>query len=368
MRLAIAASTIALIAAPAAGADAKIEQTVARHVRTIVPADGAGGVAVALRLDGRALFFNYGWADRATKRPITSDTLFNLASLRKVFEATLLAQAVHNGELTLDEPVAKYVSELEQASDISRVTLGQLATNTSGLLLSQDHPPWPDWGYTLSEFIRTLNDWKADKPLGTQHTYTHAGYILLQLALERRYGLPIDQLIEQRILQPLAMTSTTLPRGDNSPRGRLTTEEKRRAVQGYTDDGTVLGEPGSQESYYHWPGTGQMYSSPRDMAVFLAANLGELPVEQSLREAMTLAQQGIVSIGPRNLQALAWEILFGEAPTIVEKYGGLQNASAYIGMMPRDKLGIVILGNRGNQYPNEVGRRIMLDLAAARTR
>ena len=97
MRLAIAAATIALIAAPAAGADAQIEQTVARHVSTIVPADGAGGVAVALRLDGRALFFNYGWADRATKRPITSNTVFNLASLRKVFEATLLAQAVQDG-------------------------------------------------------------------------------------------------------------------------------------------------------------------------------------------------------------------------------------------------------------------------------
>jgi beta-lactamase class C len=209
---------------------------------------------------------------------------------------------------------------------------------------------------------------ESDKPPGTQHTYTHAGYILLQLALERRYRLPIDQLIEQRILRPLAMTSTTLPRGDNSPRGHLTTEEKRLAVQGYADDGKPLGQPGSQESYYHWPGTGQMYSSPRDMAVFLAANLGEVPVEQSLREAMTLAQQGTVSIGPRNLQALAWEILFGDAPTIVEKYGGLQNASAYIGMMQRDKLGIVILGNRGNQYPNEVGRRIMLDLTAARMR
>jgi|AmaraimetFIIA100_FD_contig_121_226299_length_9924_multi_7_in_0_out_0_4 beta-lactamase class C len=161
MRLAITAATVVLIAAPAASADAQIEQTVARHISTIVPADGAGGVAVALRLDGRALFFNYGWADRATKRPITSDTLFNLASLRKVFETTLLAQAVHNRELTLDEPVAKYVSELEQASDIGRVTLGQLATHTSGLLLPQDHPPWPHWGYTLSEFIRTLNDWKA---------------------------------------------------------------------------------------------------------------------------------------------------------------------------------------------------------------
>ena len=103
------------------------------------------------------------------------------------------------------------------------------------------------------------------------------------------------------------------------------------------------------------------------MALFLAANLGEMPVEQSLREAM-LAQQGIVTIGPRNRQGLAWEISFGDEPTIIEKYGGLHNASAYIGMMPRRKLGIVILGNRGNQYPNEVGRRIMLDLAAPRPR
>jgi beta-lactamase class C len=43
---------------------------------------------VALRIEGRSLFFNYGCADRANKRPITTDTLFNLASLRKVFEAT----------------------------------------------------------------------------------------------------------------------------------------------------------------------------------------------------------------------------------------------------------------------------------------
>jgi hypothetical protein len=76
---------------------------------------------------------------------------------------------------------------------------------------------------------------------------------------------------------------------------------------------------------------------------------------------MALAQHGIVTIGPRNEQALAWEISFGDEPIIIEKYGG-------IGMMPRRKLGIVILGNRGNQYPNEVGRRIMLDLAAPRPR
>jgi len=366
MRVATMAAIMALIAAPAAGADAQIEQTVARQVRAIVPADGAGGVAVALRIEGRTFFFNYGWADHSAQRPITSDTLFNLASLRKVFEATLLAQGVRKGELRLEEPVAKYVTELKPESDIGRVTLGQLATHTSGLLLPQDHPPWPNWGYTLPQFIAALNAWKPDKPPGTQHLYTHAGYVLLQLALERRYGAPIDELIAQRLLQPLGMTSTIVPGHDED--AHLPPEYAPRAVQGYAEDGTALREPGSRESYYHWPGTGQMYSSARDMAIFLAANLGELPIERSLWEAMASAQHGVVTIGRGSRQALAWEVSFADAPTIVEKYGGLHNASTYIGMMPRRELGIVILGNRGNQYPNEVGRRVMLELATPRRR
>jgi beta-lactamase class C len=365
MRFLVAVALTALIAGPSVAADRDAERIVTRHVASMVPPDGAGGVAVALRIEGRSLFFNYGWADRASNRPITTDTLFNLASLRKAFEATLLAQAVRNGDLRLDDPVAKYVVELQQGGDIRQVTLGQLATHTSGLLLPQDHPPWPDWGYTLSEFIRTLNAWKADKAPGQRHLYTHAGFVLLQLALERRYAMPIDELIDQPVLQPLGMTSTMLPRGDDGPRGRLTPEHKSRAVQGYADDSGPIGQPGEQTSYYHWPGTGQMYSSPRDMMAFLTANLNELPVDQSLRDAMALAHRNVVRIGPRNWQALAWEI-FGRGPSIIEKYGGLNNASAYIGLMPSRKLGIVVLGNRGNQYPNEPGRRILVELAGTR--
>jgi beta-lactamase class C len=106
-----------------------------------------------------------------------------------------------------------------------------------------------------------------------------------------------------------------------------------------------------------------MFSSPRDMAVFLAANLGELPVERALRDAMALAHRGVLAIGPRNRQALAWEVLSGDGSAIVEKYGGLYNASAYVGMVPSRRLGVVILGNRGNQYPHEVGRPLLLELA-----
>jgi len=372
MRYVTGALVAALTAAPievageGSGIDpGALQRIITRHINTIVPADGAGGVAVAVLIDGRTSYFNYGWADLASKRPITTDSLFALASLRKVFEATLLAQAVRQGELGLDDAVAAHVAELRQGGDIRRVTLGQLATHTSGLLFPQDHPPWPDWGYSLPEFIGALNAWKADaehEP-GKQHTYTHAGFVLLQLALERRLGAPIDELIEQRITRPLGMGSTPLPRLDDSPRGNLSPEHKRRAVQGYAEDGEPFGVPGDQQGYYYWPGTSQMYSSARDMAAFLAANLGERAVDRSLREAIELAHRGVVTISPHNLQGLAWEIGYGDGSTIVEKYGGLYNASAYIGMMPSRKLGIVILANRGNLYPNEVGRSIMLELA-----
>ena len=107
------------------------------------------------------------------------------------------------------------------------------------------------------------------------------------------------------------MASTMLPRRDDSPRGRLSPEHRRRAVQGYADDGEPVGEPGDQQGYYHWPGTSQMYSSPRDMAVFLAANLGECRSTGRCGRRCELAQQGVVTIGPRNQQALAWEIIVG---------------------------------------------------------
>src|SRR5947209_15587921 len=148
--------TLALVAAPVVGSramtDGEVERLVAQDIAPMVPADRAGGAAVAVRIEGRTLLFNYGFADRAAGRPITSDSLFNLASVRKAFEAALLAEAVRRGELTLEDPVAKYVPELQHGGYVTRITLGQLATHTSGLLLPTDHPPWPHTQYRLADF------------------------------------------------------------------------------------------------------------------------------------------------------------------------------------------------------------------------
>jgi beta-lactamase class C len=356
-----------IVATTAARGDigAKVEATVAREIKAILPADGIGGAAVAVRIEGRTWFFNFGVADVASWRPITSDSLFNIASLRKLFEATLIAQAVQQGELGLDDPAARYVTELQQGGTIRRVTIGQLATYTSTLLLRQDHEPWPDWGYTLPEFIATLNAWKPERGLepGQEHIYTHAGYVLLQLVLERRFATPIGELIAQRLLRPLGLAATVLPARGADGRAELAPALMARTVQGYGQDGVPIGTPGDQQGYYHFPGTGQMFSTARDLAAFLAAQFGERPELADLQKAMALTQRPVVPYGPRSWQALAWEVNYEFDPPIVEKVAGLNNTSGYIGMMPARKLGIVILANRGSLHAAAVGRRILPALA-----
>jgi beta-lactamase class C len=354
---------IVMAATSRAGSDGDVARIVARHIGT-VPGK-PGGIAVAVRANGRTWFFNYGMADRS--RPITSDMLFNLGSVGKALDTSLLALADQQGELSLDDPVAKHVVELQQGGDIRRITLRQLATYTSGLVLPQDHPPWPKETFTLPRFIAKLNSWASDQDHepGKQMIYSHAGFVLLHLALERRFGVPFDQLIAQRLLKPLDLRSTTLPVASANtklnPRGEIPEAFRRRAVQGYSEHRTPIGAPGDLQGYYHWLGTGQMYASARDMAVFLDASLGELQDQAALQEAMRRAQQVVFATGEGVDQALAWEV-HKDDETIVDKYGGMNNASAYIGLIAERKVGIVILGNRGGMEVAEVGRRIMLAL------
>src|SRR2546430_6485370 len=173
----IASATLSAAAPARAETDAEIEQIVRRQVQPMLIA--AGGMAVALNIDGRTLLFNYGLADVARKTPITSDSLFNLASVGKAFTATLLAQAVKQGEVSLDDPVAKYVTELQQGGEIRKVTLGQLASHTSGLTRTPQQSEQGHRGpYKLADFIRYLNTSQADAAHapGKQDIYFNTGF------------------------------------------------------------------------------------------------------------------------------------------------------------------------------------------------
>ena len=349
-----------------ADAQESVRRIIRNEILALLPADSAGGIAIAVSVDGRPLFFHGGFADLAERRSITPDSLFNVASLRKPFEATLLALAVRQGKMALGDPVSTYLPELSAGGDIRRVTVGQLATHTSGLLLPHDHPPWPTTRYTPASFREALKAWNADaahQP-GRQHIYTHAGFILLQLALEGGLGASVGDLAEQEVFEPLGMNASWIPRHGKDGRSDLPPPLLQRAVQGYSEEGVTIGQPGDQQTYYDWPGTGQMYSSVRDLAVFLNANMGVGGgVTSQLTQAMALTQAPAVITGPHSAQALAWEIDNSAAPTVIDKNGGLNNASAYMGMMPARRLGIVVLSNRGGIDVAQAGRRALRQLS-----
>src|SRR5262249_56489448 len=99
-----------------------------------------------------------------------------------------------------------------------------------------------------------------------------------------------------------------------------------------------VGEPGDQLGTFQWPGTGQIYSSARDMATFLAANLGVLPNHRPLQEAMAFAQTGMFTVNPRFTQGLAWQVVHNGDITFVDKNGGLVTHSTHIRIVPQDRL------------------------------
>lgn len=348
----------ALITVSPTRAQVNIEQIVQQKIQPILPKNGeGGGVAVAVRTDGKTSFYNYGMADNAQNRPVTADSIFNLGSVGKVFATTLLAQAVKQNQLSLDDPIAKYVTELQRGGDIRRITLGQLASHTSGLpRVPQQYETWHKGRYTWPDVVRFLNSWKAspNHEPGQQYLYSNAAMVLLRVALERRFNTRFAALMHERLTGPLGMTSTDLP---------LPRELLGRAVQGYNPSGRPAGRPGMEGGTFEWPGAGQIYSSSRDMATFLAANLGELPDHRPLENAMTLAQQPVFTVNARLKIGLAWQNVSAGNFTIIDKNGGLQNTSTYIGFAPQQKLGVVILVNRGKQQPTGIGRQIIHALA-----
>jgi beta-lactamase class C len=346
-----------LAAFPAQGQE-NVEQIVTQKLQPILPVNGrGGGVAVAVRINGETRFFNFGFANDARNERVTADSIFNLGSVGKLFATTTLAEAVNRGELSHDDPVAKYVTELQRGGDVRRITLGELASHTSGLPdVPGQYERWHRGKYTWPDFVRFLNSWKADprhEP-GKQYLYSDTAMVLLRIALQRRFKTPFARLMHQRITGPLGMTSTALP----LPRDLL-----GRAVQGYGPEGQPIGKPGMEGGTFQWPGSGQIYSSARDMATFLAANMGEFPDHGPMENAMALAQQPVFTVGPHFKQALAWQDISSGNLTILDKNGGLNNTSTYIGFAPQRKLGVVILVNRGKQHATGIGRQILHALA-----
>ena len=96
---------------------------------------------------------------------------------------------------------------------------------------------------------------------------------------------------------------------------------------------------------------------------FLAANLGERPDRPKIMQAMQLTHKPFFEASPKMVQGLAWQRLQLEGMLCIDKNGGLAGTSTYIGMLPGQHLGVVVLANRGKCKATGVGRKLLVALA-----
>jgi uncharacterized protein YbbC (DUF1343 family) len=142
---------------------------------------------------------------KPNKLPMTTDTIFDIASLTKVIATSIaVAQLVEMGKLDLEDPVAKYWPEFK-ANGKEGITVRDLLTHYSGLRPALDFKP--DWsGYDTA--LRMIEEEKPALSPGTSFIYSDINFIILGELVSRISGEPLDVYSTDHIFKPLGMNDT----------------------------------------------------------------------------------------------------------------------------------------------------------------
>lgn len=345
---------------------ADIRGIVDAAIRPVMAEYDVPGMAVAVTIDGRAHFFNYGVASRENNTPVTEQTLFELGSVSKTFTATLASYAQVLGKLSLDDRPGRYLPQL-RGSAIDRASLLNLGTYTAGGLPLQ----FPDGIGDDARMLGYFREWEADAAPGTQRRYSNPSIGLLGriagLALEGDFA----SVVEGRLFPALGLSDSWI---------RVPERAMARYAWGYGEANTPIRvNPGmfADEAY-------GVRSTAADMIRFVQANIDPGGQEDAMRRAITGTQVGYFRTGEM-VQGLGWEqypypvplerLLAGNSrtiimeanpaarlaptqaptgPTLFNKTGSTGGFGAYVAFVPARRIGIVMLANRNYPIPARV--------------
>ena len=230
------------------------------------------GIAVLIRKNGRSIFQRgYGVRELRTLSRIDERTNFRLASFTKQFTAMITMLLVRDGKLRYDETLLNLFPDFPVYGQ--RITIRQLLTHTSGLPDYEDlmdevekrkGPIWTDQHQIQdAEVLDLLKGQTSGKfAPGTNWAYSNSGYVLLGLIDAKVSGKPFDQVLRERIFEPLHMTETlAYVRGKNVVPNR---------AYGYEKLGSKFIEA-DQSATSATLGDGGIYSNLLDLAKWDAA-------------------------------------------------------------------------------------------------
>lgn len=163
------------------------------------------GGSIAVVKDGVIAWLKgYGYHDYEKTREVRETDVYDLASLTKIMVTTTAVMKLYeDGELSLDDPVSKYVPEFN-AADRSDITIRHLLLHTSGLPAFRNYV---DKLRTRTELLRAIRNEPLENNPGEQYVYSDLGFILLAEIVEEITGQRIDRYIRNNFYYPMGMNA-----------------------------------------------------------------------------------------------------------------------------------------------------------------
>ncbi|MCW5983061.1 MAG: beta-lactamase family protein [Bryobacteraceae bacterium] len=298
---------------------------------------GVPGLVYGIVIEGDlAAIKTFGVRDRASQDPVTSDTVFRIASMTKSFTALAILKLRDEGKLSLEDPVSRWIPEFQSldypTADSAPIRVRQLLTHGAGF---PEDNPWGDRQLHIDEetFTRFLRQGiPFSTPPDTEYEYSNYGFALLGRIVTAASGTPYREYLEKHILAPLGMAASTLEPSAVPASVRAT--GYRKAQSGFEEEPSL--------PHGAFGAMGGLLVSARDLARYVAYQLSAFPPRDG-------AEQGPVRRSSLREMQSPWRpsAFFAERPSPEAPLRAVSSAYGYGLGVSRDCRFSQIVGHGG---------------------
>ena len=321
-------------------------------LQQLIKEEKAPGIAITVLKEGKTIFQKgYGYADLEQKQfvnPIKS--IFRIASVSKPIAATALAHMVQEGIIDLDESFYTYLPDYPKKE--WDFTIRQLASHTAGIRVYKGKEYGLNEPFSIIEGLRIFKDDPLVYEPGTEYLYNSFDWVMISAAMQKASGISFEQYVQEKVLNPLGMKNTCIPKS-HSDRNQgqtgeganfISTSEKQNLVtKFYTKGITGFRKAIPIDNFYKLAGGGYL-STSEDIAKFGQAFLDKkVEISEEILNQFLTAQE---VEGNSTYYGLGWQVsedskgkkFFGHVGNGV---GGYSNFFVY----PKEQLVFSILIN-----------------------
>ena len=319
------------------------------------------GLAVGIVENGRITFLKgYGETLEGSGDPVTPETVFRWASCSKGVAATMVAKLAEQGKIDLGAPVANYAPALKLPNGNERIaTVGDLLSHRLGLYrnaydnkLEEGQDP---------SFLRTqLGQLNAVCAPGTCWDYQNVAYDASSVMVSRITQMPYEQAVKRYLFNPIGMTSGSVSlAGIESSASWARPHSAGRKPREMSD------------TYYKVPAAGGVNSNIKDMALWMEAQMGEMPDVLDARVLDTVHARYVKTPTERARLRKFLERVGGAwygygfrsydyaGHRIIGHRGGISGYRSLILFDPQKKSGVVALWNSDTWKPGGLEFEVM---------